>query len=107
MQSAGVVRADVDPRQVAYVLNCIRAGMVFVEELMPPGVVPELQQTLNHRWLLQRILSHRGPSNLVMITHDLDIANVVLEGSVGMGEFFVLQPTGTDFTVVGRIRPSH
>lgn len=42
MQTAGVVRADVDPQMVAYVLNCIRAGMVFVEELMPPEQVPPL-----------------------------------------------------------------
>ena len=39
-----------------------------------------------------------------MITHDLNIANVVLEDTVPMGEFFVLQPKGADFEVIGRIR---
>lgn len=46
MQSAGVVRADVDPRQVAYVLSCIRAGMIFVEELMPPEEIPPLEDAI-------------------------------------------------------------
>ena len=39
-----------------------------------------------------------------MITHDLNISNIVLEPTVKMGEFFVLQPNGTDFEVIGKIR---
>ena len=39
-----------------------------------------------------------------MITHDLNIANVVLEDTVPMGEFFVVQPKGADFDVIGKIR---
>jgi TetR/AcrR family acrAB operon transcriptional repressor len=46
MQAAGVVRADVDPKQVAYVLNCIRAGMIFVEELMPPEDILPLEDVI-------------------------------------------------------------
>ena len=53
---------------------------------------------------MQEILKHRDPSNLVMITHDLNIANVVLEDRVPMGEFFVVQPNGADFDVIGKIR---
>ncbi|MBI5671136.1 MAG: TetR/AcrR family transcriptional regulator [Chloroflexi bacterium] len=46
MQQAGVVRADVDPKQVAYVLSCIRAGMIFVEELMTPEEIPPLEEAI-------------------------------------------------------------
>jgi hypothetical protein len=38
-----------------------------------------------------------------MITHDLNIGNIVLEPAV-MGKFFVLQPNGADFDVIGKIR---
>jgi len=76
-----------------------------VEYLKPPGAVSESQAAANNERVLQEILSQRGPSNLVMITHDLNIANIVLEpGGIGMGEFFVLQPNGADFTVIGRIQ---
>jgi len=39
-----------------------------------------------------------------MITHDLNVADVVLEDTVAMGEFFVVQPKGTDFNVLGKIQ---
>ena len=74
-----------------------------VQYLMPPGVVTESQAKLNDERVLQDILKHRGPSNLVMITHTLNIENIVLE-AVAMGEFFVLQPNGADFNVIGKIR---
>jgi hypothetical protein len=40
----------------------------------------------------------------VMITHDLNISNIVLEPTVYMGDFFVLQPNAADFEVIGKIR---
>jgi hypothetical protein len=52
---------------------------------------------------LQEILKHRDSSNLVMITHDLNIANVVFEPPV-MGEFFVVQPNGMDIDFIGKIQ---
>ena len=75
-----------------------------VQYLKPPGVVSEAQAALNNKRVLQEILQYRGPSNLVMITHDLNISNIVYEDSVDMGEFFVLQPNGADFKVIGEIR---
>ena len=39
-----------------------------------------------------------------MISHDLNISNIVLEPTVKMGEFFVLHPNGMDFDVIGKIR---
>lgn len=74
-----------------------------VEYLKPPGVVTEAQAKLNEKRVVDEILRHRGPSNLVMITHDLNIANIVLEDTVPMGQFFVIQPNGADFDVVGKI----
>jgi len=74
-----------------------------VPYLMPPGVVSESETASNNERVLQEILHHRDPSNLVMITHDLNIANIVLE-PVDMGELIVLQPKGADFTVIGEIR---
>ena len=71
---------------------------------MPPGVVSDSQAKLNNESVLQEILKHHDPSNLVMITHDLNIANIVLEPTVNMGDFFVLQPNGADFDVIGKIR---
>ena len=75
-----------------------------VRYLVPPGVVSDSQAKLNNESVLQEIMNHHGPSNLVMITHDLNIANILLEPTVSMGEFFVLQPKGADFDVIGKIR---
>ena len=88
--------------------RCIDTGRLAfgrataVPYLMPPGAVSDRQAGLNNERVLQEILSHRGPSNLVIIAHDLNIANVVLE-QANMGDFFVLQPDGEDFTVVGKV----
>jgi phosphohistidine phosphatase SixA len=90
--------------------RCIDTGKLAfgratpVQYLRPPGTVTEDQAKLNQERVVQEILKHRDPSNLVMVTHDLNIADVVLEDTVRMGEFFVVQPKGTDFDVVGKIR---
>lgn len=74
-----------------------------VQFLMPPGVVSDRQAALNNEHALQAILKHSDPSNKVMITHDLNILEIALE-SAAPGEFFVLQPNGADFIVIGKIR---
>ncbi len=74
-----------------------------VQYLLPPGVVSDDQAKLNNESVLRKILKHHDASNLVMITHDLNISNIVLEPTVKMGQFFVLQPNGTDFDVIGKI----
>ena len=90
--------------------RCIDTGMLAfgrataVQYLKPPGVVSDSQAKLNNQSVLQEILKHHDPSNLVMITHDLNISNIVLEPTIKMGEFFVLQPNGADFDVIGNIR---
>ena len=90
--------------------RCIDTGRLAfgrataVQYLMPPGVVSDSQAKLNNEIVLQEILKHRDSSNLVMITHDLNISNIVLEPTIKMGEFFVLQPNGTDFDLIGNIR---
>jgi phosphohistidine phosphatase SixA len=90
--------------------RCIDTGRLAfgratsAQYLKPPGVVSEDQGKLNQERVVREILKHRDPSNLVMVTHDLNIANVVLEDTVPMGEFFVLQPNGADFDVIGKIR---
>ena len=90
--------------------RCIDTGMFAfghanpVQYLLPPGVVSDSQAKLNNESVLQDILKHHDPSNLVMITHDLNIANIVLDPTVNMGEFFVLQPNLVDFDVIGKIR---
>jgi hypothetical protein len=75
-----------------------------VQYLRPPGTVSEGQAKLNQDRVVQEILKHRDFSNLVMVTHDLNISDVVLEDTVSMGEFFVVQPRGATFDVIGRIR---
>jgi phosphohistidine phosphatase SixA len=91
--------------------RCIDTGKLAfgrataVQYLLPPGVVSDSQAKLNDERVLQDILKYRDRSNLVMITHDLNIANIVLEPVV-MGEFFVVQPNGADFDVIGKIRMS-
>lgn len=90
--------------------RCIDTGKLAfgratpVQYLRPPGTVSEDQAKLNQERVVQEILKHRDPSNLVMITHDLNIADVVLEDTVPMGEFFVIQPKGSDFDVLGKIQ---
>ena len=75
-----------------------------VQFLRPPGTVSEDLATLNRQSVVQEILNHHGPSNLIMITHDLNIADLVLEDTVPMGEFFVVQPKGTDFDIIGKVQ---
>lgn len=88
--------------------RCVNTGKLAfghataVPYLLAPGLVSDQQATLNNDRVLKEILNHRGPSNLVMITHDLNIARIVLEPA-DMGDFYVLQPRGDDFTVIGRI----
>ena len=90
--------------------RCIDTGKLAfghatsVQYLKPPGVVSEDLAKLNQDRVVQQILKHHDSSNLVMITHDLNIANVVLEDTVPMGEFFVVQPNEADFDVIGKIR---
>ncbi|MBU6458499.1 MAG: histidine phosphatase family protein, partial [Bradyrhizobium sp.] len=90
--------------------RCIDTGKLAfgratpVQYLMPPGVVSDSQAKSNQERVLQDIRSYRSSSNLVMITHDLNISDIVLEPSVAMGDFFVLKPNGVDFDVVGKIR---
>lgn len=92
--------------------RCIDTGMLAfgratpVQFLRPPGTVSEDQAKLNQARVVEEILKHHDLSNLVMITHDLNISDVVLEDTVPMGEFFVVQPKGADFDVVGKIRLS-
>lgn len=89
--------------------RCIDTGKLAfgratpVQYLRPPGTVSEDHAKLNQERVVQEILKHRDPWNLVMITHDLNIADVVLEDTVPMGDFFVVQPKGTDFEVLGKI----
>jgi phosphohistidine phosphatase SixA len=73
-----------------------------VQYLMPPGVLSDSQTKLNQERVLQDVRNHRSSANLVMITHDLNIANVVFEPPV-MGEFFVVQPNGADVDIMGKI----
>lgn len=90
--------------------RCIDTGKLAfghatpVMYLRPPGTVSDDESKLNRQSVVQEILKHHGPSNLVMITHDLNIADVLVEDTVPMGEFFVVQPKGTDFDVIGKIR---
>src|SRR5215475_947225 len=90
--------------------RCIDTGKLAfghatpVRYLMPPGVVSDSQAKLNREQVLQELRDHHSSSNLVMITHDLNISDIVLEPSIAMGEFFVLQPNGADFDVIGKIR---
>ena len=92
--------------------RCIDTGRLAfgratpVQYLRPPGTVSEDQAKLNQERVVQEILKHRDPSNLVMITHDLNIADVVLEDTVPMGEFFLVQPKVPDFEVLGKIHIS-
>jgi len=90
--------------------RCIDTGTLAfgratpVQYLRPPGTVAEDLAKLDRQSTVQEILKHRGLSNLIMITHDLNIADLVLEGTVTMGEFFVVQPKGADFEIIGKIQ---
>ena len=74
--------------------RCIDTGRLAfghatsVQFLKPPGVVSEDQAELNQEHVVQAILKHHDPSNLVMITHDLNIANVVLRRHSPYGRIF-------------------
>ena len=89
--------------------RCIDTGKLAfgratpVQYLVPPGVVSDSQAKLNDERVLQEIIKHHDPSNLVMITHDLNISSIVLEPTVKMGDFFVLQPNGSDVDIIGKI----
>ena len=57
-----------------------------VRYLMPPGVVSDSQANLNQEQVLKDIRNYRSSSNLMMITHDLNISDIVLEPSIAMGD---------------------
>lgn len=90
--------------------RCIDTGKIAfgrgtpVQYLRAPGTVTDSEAKSNQQRVVNAILEHRDPSNLVMITHDLNISDVVFEDTVPFGEFFVLQPHGADFDVIGKIR---
>jgi phosphohistidine phosphatase SixA len=90
--------------------RCIDTGKLAfghatpVMYLRPPGTVSDDEAKLNRQSIIQTILKHHDASNLAMITHDHNIADVVLEDTVPMGEFFVVHPKGTDFDIIGKIR---
>jgi phosphohistidine phosphatase SixA len=90
--------------------RCIDTGKLAFDRatpaqyLAPPGVVSDSQAKSNDESVLQEIRNHHDPSNLVMITHDLNISSIVLEPTVKMGDFFVLQPNGADFDIIGKIQ---
>jgi len=90
--------------------RCIDTGKLAfgratpIQYLVPPGVVSDSQAKLNDERLLQEILKHHDLSNLVMITHDLNISSIVLEPTVKMGDFFVLQPNRADVDIIGKIQ---
>jgi phosphohistidine phosphatase SixA len=90
--------------------RCIDTGKLAfgratpVQYLVPPGVVSDGQAKLNDERVLQEILKHHDRSNLVMVTHDLNITSIVLEPTVKMGDFFVLQPNGADVDIIGKIQ---
>src|SRR5215831_21237348 len=92
--------------------RCIDTGTLAfgratpVQYLRAPGTVSEDRAKLNRERVVQEILKHRDASNLIMITHDLNIADLLLEDTVPMGEFFVVQPNGSDFDIIGKIRLS-
>jgi phosphohistidine phosphatase SixA len=75
-----------------------------VQYLMPPGILSDSQAKLNLERVLQDVRNHRSSANLVMITHDLNISDIVLEPSIAMGDLFVVEPDGKDFDVIGKIR---
>lgn len=89
--------------------RCIDTGRIAfgsatpVPYLRPPGTVSEAQAEVDQAGLMKAILTHHAPTNLVMITHDLNIAGVVLEDTVRMGEFFVVEPKGDHLDIVGSI----
>jgi phosphohistidine phosphatase SixA len=90
--------------------RCIDTGKLAfgratpVQHLVPPGLVSDSQAKLNDESVLQEILKHHGRSNLVMIAHDLNISSIVLEPTVRWGNFFVLQPNGVDFDIIGKVQ---
>src|SRR5215475_9372159 len=92
--------------------RCIDTGKIAfgratpVQYLRPPGTVSEDEAKLDRERVVREILKHRDPSNLVMITHDLNISDVVLEDTVPMGEFFVVQRKGAALDVIGKIQLS-
>src|SRR6202790_3559622 len=56
-----------------------------VQYLMPPGILSDSQAKLNLERVLHDLRNYRSSANLVMITHDLNISDIVLEPSIAMG----------------------
>ena len=61
--------------------------------LIPPGVSSDSQAKLNDERVLQEILKHHDPSNLVMITHggDGSAADVVAKAQAVLSESELLR----------------
>jgi TetR/AcrR family acrAB operon transcriptional repressor len=46
LQSAGLVRADLDPGVITYVMNCFSYGMVLIDEAIPGNEAPPVDQSI-------------------------------------------------------------
>jgi len=67
------------PMALTLLFSTQDSGVLKSDYLKPPGVVSEEQAKANDERVVREILNHRGPSNLVMITHDLNIADQILK----------------------------
>lgn len=54
-QSLGLIRADLDPAAVAFVLACIRYGFMVIDEIIPSDEMPPLEDSLV---ALMELLAH-------------------------------------------------
>ncbi len=76
------------------------AGFLSLAEVLPPA-----EAASQAAEAIQHIGSHQGPANLVMVTHEPNIAAITFE-LAELGAFFVLKPRGgSDFDIVGKIKP--
>jgi TetR/AcrR family acrAB operon transcriptional repressor len=64
MQEAGVVRADLDADLAAYLLACLRLGMIYIEEMLDADQIPSLERAVPALTdFIERSLAPEGGGN--------------------------------------------
>jgi TetR/AcrR family acrAB operon transcriptional repressor len=64
MQQAGVVRKELDPAVVAYLLTCINYGFVMVDDALAPSQIPPIALIMQGiEMLMERALSPEAGAN--------------------------------------------
>ena len=61
MQEAGAMRADIDPRVTAHIMNMLAYGLVGLDDVLPPAAIPPIEEVIEGiATIMDRALTPEG-----------------------------------------------